>query len=148
MRVLPGMATSLAVAGLLMCTAQGFGARSESRQAESASEASASVFRLDGGNVTYAVGVTKQGSVQTVYWGARLAPNDPLPTAHPVGRAFEMDDSPQEFAGWGGGMTSEPSLKIGFPDGNRDLVLRFVRRTRCSTMRRRSSSRTSNVTSL
>ena len=37
-----------------------------------------------------------------------------------------MDDSPQEFAGWGGGLTAEPSLKITFADGNRDLVLRYV----------------------
>jgi alpha-galactosidase len=121
------MAKSLAAAGLLICTAQGRAGQPGHRQlSESASTPAASVFRLDGGDVTYAVGVTKQGSVQTVYWGARLAPNDPLPAAHPVARSFEINDSPQEFAGWGGGMTAEPSLKITFPDGNRDLVLRYV----------------------
>lgn len=83
-------------------------------------------FRLDAGNVTYAVGVTPGGSVQTVYWGARLAPDDPMPPTGPTGRPFEIDDSPQEYAGWGAGMLAEPSLKITFPDGNRDLVLRFV----------------------
>ena len=83
-------------------------------------------FRLDGGKVTYAVGVTPRGSVQTVYWGARLAADDPIPTAQSAGRPFEIDDSPQEYAGWGGGLLAEPSLKITFPDGNRDLVLRFV----------------------
>jgi hypothetical protein len=43
-----------------------------------------------------------------------------------VGRPFEQDDSPEEFAGWGGGLLAEPTLKITFPDGNRDLVLHFV----------------------
>src|SRR5215472_6239344 len=119
MRALPRMVTSFAVAGLLLCTAQPFAAQSGDQRANSAPE---NIFRLDGGNVTYAVGVTKQGSAQTVYWGARLAANDPLPTPKPVGRAFELNDSPQEFAGWGGGLLAEPSLKITFPDGNRDLV--------------------------
>ncbi|HEX5283273.1 MAG TPA: alpha-galactosidase [Bryocella sp.] len=89
-------------------------------------EATQQTFRLDGGNVTYAIGISRTGELQTVYWGARLAPGDPLPTAQPVGRAFEINDSPQEFGGWGGGLTAEPALKITFPDGNRDLVLHFV----------------------
>jgi alpha-galactosidase len=128
MKVQPMMATWLALAGFLIYSAQGIAAQPGHRQPgeSSSTPASANVFRLDGGDVTYAVGVTKQGSVQTVYWGARLAPNDPLPAPHPVGRPFEMDDSPQEFAGWGGGIMAESSLKITFPDGNRDLVLRYV----------------------
>ena len=84
------------------------------------------VFRLDGGNVTYAFGVNNEGELQSVYWGARLAPTDPLEKPKHKGRAFEMDDTPQEFAGWGGGLLAEPSLKISFPDGNRDLVLHYV----------------------
>src|ERR1700744_4776063 len=129
MRVLPMMVTSLAAAGFLLCTAHGNSAQSEhGGPGESASTpaSAASAFRLDGGDVTYAVGVTKQGGVQTVYWGARLGANDPLLAAKPVGRAFEINDSPEEFAGWGGGLLAEPSLKITFPDGNRDLVLRYV----------------------
>lgn len=90
------------------------------------SESAQRTFRLDGGDVTYAVGVTARGSVQTVYWGARLKGDDPIPAAQPVGRAFEIDDAAQEYAGWGGGLLAEPSLKISFPDGDRDLVLRFV----------------------
>src|ERR1700733_1583826 len=86
-------------------------------------------FRLDGGGVTYAIGVTPRGTVQAVYWGARLAADDPLPAAQPSGRAFDINDGPQEYAGWGGGLLAEPSLKITFLDGNRDLVLRFVSAT-------------------
>ncbi len=87
------------------------------------------VLRISGGNVTYAMGVDGEGALQTVYWGARLAPSDPLPRPHHEGRAFDFDDSSQEFAGWGGGLYAEPSLKVTFPDGNRDLVLHFVSHT-------------------
>jgi alpha-galactosidase len=89
-------------------------------------DASNHVFRLDGGNVTYAFGVNEQGALESAYWGARLAPSDPLSRPKGKGRAFEMDDTPQEFAGWGGGLLAEPSLKVSFPDGNRDLVLHYV----------------------
>jgi alpha-galactosidase len=34
------------------------------------------IVRLDGGNVTYALGVTKQGLLVTVYWGGRLRSSD------------------------------------------------------------------------
>ncbi len=61
-----------------------------------------------------------------MYWGPRLETQDPLVRPQSVGRPFEQDDSPEEFAGWGGGLLAEPTLKITFPDGNRDLVLHFV----------------------
>src|ERR1017187_7313204 len=87
------------------------------------------VFRLDGGAVTYAFGVNANGIVESAFWGARLAPQDPLSRPLPMGRPFEMDDTPQEYAGWGGGLQAEPSLKVSFPDGDRDLVLHYVSHT-------------------
>lgn len=85
------------------------------------------VFRLDGGEATYAFGINPQGELQSVYWGPRLQPTDPLNTVlAPNTSSFEIDDTPQEFAGWGEGLYAEPSLKITFPDGNRDLVLHYV----------------------
>ena len=92
-------------------------------------DATTHVFRLDGGNVTYAFGVNAQGVLQSVYWGARLEPTDLLSRPKAMGRPFELDDTPQEFAGWGGGLLAEPSLKVTFPDGNRDLVLHYVSHT-------------------
>jgi alpha-galactosidase len=102
------------------------GAQVTSAKGDAVFDASTHVFRLDGGNVTYAFGVNAQGELESVYWGARLAAGDPLNTPKAKGRAFEMDDTPQEFAGWGGGLLAEPSLKVTFPDGNRDLVLHYV----------------------
>jgi alpha-galactosidase len=88
------------------------------------------VFRLDGGNVTYAFGVNPQGQLQTLYWGSALAATDAFPGA----AAFRENSSnetqtvvtPYEFPGFGGGLTVEPALKVTFPDGVRDLVLRYV----------------------
>ena len=110
---------TMAVAG---CFA---GAASRAQNATAGYDATTHVFRLDGGGVTYAFGVNRRGELQTVYWGARLRANDPLSQPTPMARAFELTDTPQEFAGWGGGLTTEPSLKITFPDGNRDLVLHY-----------------------
>ena len=40
------------------------------------------VFRLDGGNSTYAFGVNERGELQTLYWGGRIGPHDSTPPAH------------------------------------------------------------------
>ncbi|MFT4113553.1 alpha-galactosidase [Silvibacterium sp.] len=93
-------------------------------------DAATKVFRIDGGNVTYAFGINDLDELQPVYWGARLKPGDPLPAAHTnEGHAsFDLPSgtTPQEFSGWGAGLQLEPALKITFPDGNRDLVLHYV----------------------
>jgi alpha-galactosidase len=94
---------------------------------------SAQVFRLDGGNSTYAFGGNERGELQTIYWGGRLGPHDTIPPAHSFPESASFDSSytttPQEYAGWGAGLYTEPALKVSFADGNRDLVLHFVRAT-------------------
>ncbi|MBB6146951.1 alpha-galactosidase [Silvibacterium bohemicum] len=93
-------------------------------------DSSAKVFRLDGGDVSYAFGINDRNELQPLYWGSRLGAADSFPPAHTnEGNAsFDMSTSatPQEFAGWGAGLQLEPALKITFPDGNRDLVLHYV----------------------
>ncbi|QBE62155.1 alpha-galactosidase [Pseudoduganella lutea] len=88
------------------------------------------VFRLDGGGVTYAFGVNGEGQLQSLYWGSALAPGDrlPAPVQVPENSSNEMpvNLTPFEFPGFGGGLTVEPALKVTFPDGVRDLVLRHV----------------------
>ncbi len=90
---------------------------------------SSKVFRLDGGNVTYSFGVNARGELQQLYWGGRLAEADAIPAAVPKREWASFDSShtntPEEYAGWGGGLFVEPALKITFADGNRDLVLHY-----------------------
>jgi alpha-galactosidase len=92
-------------------------------------DSSTKVFRLDGGNVTYSFGVNARGELQQIYWGGRLAESDALQAATPMREWASFDSShsntPEEYAGWGGGLFVEPALKMMFPDGNRDLVLHY-----------------------
>lgn len=96
-------------------------------------DAAAKVFRLDGGNTTYAFGVNRRSELQQIYWGGRLAPTDKFPEAQPKPEWASFDSSynntPQEYAGWGAGLFNEPALKITFADGNRDLVLHYQSHT-------------------
>lgn len=91
----------------------------------------AQVFRLDGGNATYAFGVNERGELQTLYWGGRIGGRDSVPAAHSNPEAASFDSpyttTPQEYAAWGAGLFTEPALKVSFADSNRDLVLHFVR---------------------
>ena len=88
------------------------------------------VFRMDGGGVTYAFGINNAEELQPVYWGRQVAAEDALPAAHTKAEAASFDSTatvtPKEYAGWGGGIYSEPALKVTYPDGNRDLVLHYV----------------------
>ncbi len=94
---------------------------------------SGQVFRLDGGNVTYAFGVNERGELQPLYWGGRVAAQDAIAAPHSFPEMASFDSpyttTPQEYASWGAGLFTEPALKITFADGNRDLVLRFVSAT-------------------
>ncbi|MGB2592882.1 MAG: alpha-galactosidase [Candidatus Acidiferrum sp.] len=93
----------------------------------------APVFRLDGGNTTYAFGVNERGELQPLYWGGRLGAHDAIPPAHSFPEMASFDSpyttTPEEYAGWGAGLYTEPAVKVTFADGNRDLVLHFVSAT-------------------
>ena len=92
------------------------------------------VFRLDGGNTTYAFGVNERGELQQIYWGGRVADTDTIPVAKSRIEWASFDASynntPLEYAGWGQGLYMEPALKVSFADGNRDLVLHYVSSTK------------------
>jgi len=91
---------------------------------------SSRVFRFDGGGATYAFGVNAEGQLQSLYWGAGLGAGDKLPAAVMVeansSNEMPVALTPYEFAGFGGGLTTEPALKVRFPDGVRDLDLRYT----------------------
>ena len=86
------------------------------------------IFRLDGGDVTYAFKINVLGILQSVYWGKRLPDRAPLAAPELSGLSgFDVTTNvvPQEYAGQGGGLYAEPALKVTYPDGNRDLVLYY-----------------------
>jgi alpha-galactosidase len=87
-------------------------------------------FRLEAADVSYVLGVNQEGELQSLYWGKRLRPSDPISAARADNGTSSFDLSvnatPQEFVGWGGGLVVVPDVKITFPDGNRDLALRYV----------------------
>ena len=57
--------------------------------AVSGSAQSAQVFRLDGGDSTYAFGVNERGELQPLYWGGRIGPTDSIPPAHSLSASEE-----------------------------------------------------------
>ncbi len=101
--------------------------------AGSAKAQTGQVFQLDGGNSTYSFGVNERGELQPLYWGGRLGAHDSIPAAHSFPEMASFDSpyttTPQEYASWGAGLFTEPALKVSFADGNRDLVLHFVKAT-------------------
>ena len=103
------------------------------QSAHVAFDAAAKVFRLDGGNVSYVFGVNPRGELQQIYWGGRLGETDAIPQPQPMREWASFDSSysntPEEYAGWGAGLFVEPTLKISFADGNRDLVLHYESHT-------------------
>jgi len=87
-------------------------------------------FELKAKDVSYVFGINERGDLQALHWGGRFADNDALPIAKAARdhSSFEPSASitPQEYPGWGSTYYGEPSLKVSFPDGNRDLVLHYV----------------------
>jgi len=88
------------------------------------------LFLLDDGKITYVFGINEQNGLQHVYWGKHVARDADFSSAHsfPEWASFDLGTTrtPQEYPGWGAGLYVEPSLKITFPDGNRDLVLHYL----------------------
>jgi alpha-galactosidase len=91
---------------------------------------STKVFRIDAGEMTYAFGINNVNALQPVYWGGRISNEDKFPATLTKPEAASFDSSttttPNEYAGWGGGLFVAPALKVSYPDGNRDLVLRYT----------------------
>jgi len=88
------------------------------------------VFVLDAGTASYVFGINEQNTLQHIYWGGHVLRDEDFLAAHSSDEwaSFELSTTttPQEYPGWGAGLYVEPSLKVTFPDGNRDLVLGYV----------------------
>jgi alpha-galactosidase len=118
---------------VLLCSSVASTASAQAVPATIHFDAPTKVFRIDAAQSTYVLGINENGQLQTLYWGKRLAGIDHFPAAKasPGPSSFDLsvNATPQEFVGWGGGLFVEPDLKITFPDGNRDLLLKYVSHT-------------------
>ena len=87
------------------------------------------LFALQAGPVSYVFGINERNELQHVYWGGAVPRAEEFKTPKVLSDWASFDltttTTPQEFAGWGAGLYSEPALKVTYPDGNRDLVLHY-----------------------
>ena len=94
-------------------------------------EPSTKMWFLQAGDSSYIAGVNERDELQSVYWGPRIERTQDFPAVHSArGHAsFDLstNTTPQEYPGWGAGLFSEPALKITFANGNREVVLHYVR---------------------
>src|SRR5258708_34026055 len=71
----------------------------------------AQVFRLDGGDSTYAFGVNERGELQTIYWGGRGGPHDTIVPAHSLPEWASFDSpaaaTPEEEPAGRAGVSTE-----------------------------------------
>src|ERR1700722_4957667 len=132
-RFLLGLFVSPCVMGAAFALLQGSGAAAAAygqTQNTTAATGDKPVFRLDGGNTTYAFGVNERGELQQIYWGGRVGEHDVIGPAKSEDVLSGFDSSynntPQEYAGWGAELYLEPALKVTFADGSRDLVLHYA----------------------
>ena len=114
---------------LVFCAGFSFHVRAQSIQYS----AEKKVWLLQAGEQSYAFGVNERGELQSIFWGAHISGLDDLHPAkvRPDGASFDMSQTttPQEYAGWGSELYTEPALKATFEDGNRDVVLHYASHT-------------------
>lgn len=93
-------------------------------------EESRKIWLLTTTESSYAMGLTRDGQLQHLYWGGPLWRLEDIPAATPRKDISSFDPHQmlenEEFPGWGGPRYYEPAVKITRADGDRDLVLRFV----------------------
>lgn len=93
-------------------------------------DANRKVWLLTTSQSSYAMGVSPDGSLLNLYWGAPLWRIADLPAAAERHDISSFDPRQmlenEEYPGWGGPRYYEPALKITREDGDRDLVLQYV----------------------
>lgn len=87
------------------------------------------IFLLQGEQTTYAMTVNEDGYVCHLHWGGKVEQLCDLPTLDElthrrsmIGRHMKQEEL-LEYRPFGGQSVAEPSLKITFPDGTRNLFL-------------------------
>lgn len=80
---------------------------------------------------SYALKVDEKGKVQNMHWGAKLPLVSDYMFADPINISWSSQETihdivGQEYTPWGGFNYVEPSLKVVFHDGVRDLILQYT----------------------
>ena len=92
-------------------------------------QADRKVWLLKTPTSAYAMGVSEEGQLQNLYWGAPLWKISDIPAAKRAGGGSSFDPNRmfenEEYPGWGGPRFYETALKISRADGDRDLVLHY-----------------------
>lgn len=86
------------------------------------------VFFLQTKQTEYIFAAFPNGMLQNLYWGSNFGVTDGFSASDLGDRSSndpEEDLIPEEYSFWGGPRFKECALKISFPDGNRDLKLKF-----------------------
>jgi alpha-galactosidase len=86
---------------------------------------------LETARTAYAFGVNAQGQLAHSYWGARLPYTADYPAPVLIDAGFisfhdSAQTTPLEYPGYAGANYVEPTLKVTFADGVRDVVLRVT----------------------
>ena len=93
-------------------------------------DAGRKIWLLTTSQSSYAMGVSPDGSLLNLYWGAPLWRTADLPAAAQRRDISSFDPHQmienEEFPGWGGPRYYEPAVKVTRADGDRDLVLHYV----------------------
>ena len=84
------------------------------------------LFVLDVGKVSYAFSVNPQGMLEHRYWGARLWHDEDIAASSPTDLTTA---DRQEYPGWGGAFFQDPGLMVTFRDGNRAVILHYLKHT-------------------
>lgn len=87
------------------------------------------LFHLETKSTSYVLGINRQGGLQNLYWAEKVDPIDCLNLMNSIfhsGFDPAVEKEREEFSPWGGYFYSEPSLKVMFYDGVRDLKMAYV----------------------
>ncbi|GFZ91624.1 alpha-galactosidase [Paenibacillus marchantiophytorum] len=87
------------------------------------------IWVLEGDHISYALGLSEQGTLNHIYFGEKLPRLSDYPEAAKISEypyTLGSELSEEEYMGWGKAKFTEPSLKVTFHDHVRDLNLTFV----------------------
>ncbi|MDQ6418426.1 alpha-galactosidase [Paenibacillus sp. LHD-117] len=87
------------------------------------------IFAIQTNQTSYIFGVNGKGRLQHLYWGSSLDPEDCAPLLRTWSHSsfdMEIERILEEYSFWGDLVYTEPSLKVSWHDGVRDLSMKVA----------------------